>query len=117
VAVQRNFTRFPLEYRYVDADLVGAVGVKDDEALKTRFLKSLDENPFGNKNMRKDDWLISNRRERNKYGLERNLDQEDSSKNEMSLFVGKPDTGYSIEYFFRRERDCWYLFRVYNNAI
>src|SRR5262245_40537226 len=67
VRVQRTFARFPLEYRYVDAALVGTK--EESSASKKRMIPSFEKSPFrfGEKKTVK---LFPNEIERKKSRLE-----------------------------------------------
>ncbi len=114
VVVQRKFTRFPLEYRYIDARLIG--GAPDDEIEKKQFIKSFDQIPFRSRTNPKEIWLIANSRERKKFRWVMEIDPPEPDENEKEVALKTPDTGDITYYYFRRYRDCWYLFVVDNKS-
>jgi len=107
VRVQKRFTRFPLEYRYLDAHLIGSE--KEDDAEKKRMIKSFEMIPFRSKK------LFPNRIERKKRRLETKLVSPENGKtssDDQHLLLFNPNAGERTHYRFNRDKTCWYLYLI-----
>lgn len=96
VAVQRRYTRFPLEYRYIDLSLIGTK--REAEAFKKRSFKSFEEVPFRSRINKKVVSLIANSSERKRFRLKMKIDQKESgeTKSTSLCFCQNPMTSRFI---------------------
>jgi hypothetical protein len=122
--VQRKFTRFPLDYLRLDAELIGTD--KEDQAFKTRLIERFEDIPLFNKGV-----IFPDEKERKKNELRVEVttrknshsspdaDPErvinDSESATATIFV--PDTGFRIHFRFRRDSRCWFLYGISDRSI
>jgi hypothetical protein len=117
VRLQKRFTRFPLEYRYLDAHLIGTE--KENDAAKKQMIESFEAMPFGFGGG-KGTSLFPNRLERTKKNLATKLvppENGERSSNDKNVLLFEPNTGNGTYYRFRRERGCWYLYLIDSRSV
>jgi hypothetical protein len=103
VLVQRRFTRFPLEYRFLDTSTMDAVE-------KTRMIASFDKPPFKF-------GFFSSWSYRKAMGFETKIDDSTANPGEAELILFKPDTDEVVAYRFRKDHACWALYLIDNKTM
>jgi hypothetical protein len=100
--VQKRFTRFPLEYRFLDTTTI-------DTEEKIRLIASFDEPPFKF-------GFFPNRGYRSSSGLEIKT-EIDIKSGVGDLILFKPDTDAVVVFRFHRDGGCWVLYQIDNKTL
>ncbi|HWN50344.1 MAG TPA: hypothetical protein VNO18_11055 [Xanthobacteraceae bacterium] len=108
-ALQRRYTRMPLKYGHLDAQLIGTP--KEDKAFSTRTINSFETIPlFDPKDGGR---IFSSKTKRLKQGFEIKIDSNDeSTTNRTVVTIFLPDTGFHLQYQFVKTNNCWTLIRI-----
>jgi len=117
VRVQKRFTRFPLEYRYLDAHLIGTE--KENDAAKKRMVQSFETIPF-RFGKGQSAGVFPNRLERKKNRLATKLvppAEGKASSDDTNVMLFEPDTGNVTYYRFRRDKTCWFLYLIDSQSV
>jgi hypothetical protein len=105
-AIQRRYTRIPLEYGHLNTDLIGTL--KEDKAFSTRTINSFEAVPSFD---RKDGGRIfRSKKKRLERGLEIRIgpsDERETNSTIATIFL--PDSGFHVEYRFVKTTNCWIL--------
>jgi hypothetical protein len=109
-AVQRAFTKFPLEYGQVDQDLVGT-GKPD---FNERTIRSFQEIPLFDKADGKRIFPSAINRKKTRMQIKI---EEDGAASVTTAVIYVPDTGFQIYFRFRKIGRCWFLFRIDDKSV
>jgi hypothetical protein len=117
VRIQKRFTRFPLEYRYLDAHLIGTE--KENDAAKKQMIPSFEKIPF-RFGKGESAGIFPNRIERKKKRLATKVvtpENGKASSDDKTLLLFEPDTGNNTYYRFRRDKACWSLYLIDSQSL
>jgi len=114
--VQRRYTRLPLEYGYLDTDLIGTD--QENNAFKTKSIARFEDIPGLRRGA-----IFPDRADMKRQGLKseittransKDADPEKSVKDPNAAIVtlSGSDNGILIHYRFRRTDGCWSLYGI-----
>jgi hypothetical protein len=108
-AIQRRYTRIPLVYGHLDAELLGTA--REDTAFSTRSIASFRAIPIFDITDGGRIFASKKKRIRKGFAIKVSVDGE-YSEEAITAAVVLPDTGFRLQYRFVKSNTCWILVEI-----